>query len=51
MPSSGLPEVMEMIEQKRVPTAEEADVAAAVERASARKFLDLMPTVRLLEVT
>ena len=50
MPSNGLPEVMEMIEQKRVPTAE-ADVTATAERASARKFLDLMPTVRLLEVT
>jgi len=46
MPSNGLPEVMEMF----VPTAE-ADVATTVKRASARKFLDLMPTVRLLEVT
>jgi TusA-related sulfurtransferase len=41
MPSNGLPEVIEMIEQRRVPTAE-ADVAATVERAPARKFLELL---------
>src|SRR5437660_1775472 len=41
MPPNGLPEVIEMIEQRRVPTAE-ADVAATVERASARKFLELL---------
>src|SRR5207245_11799839 len=38
---NGLPEVIEMIEQGRVPTAE-ADVAATVERTSARKFLELL---------
>ena len=41
MPPNGLPEVIEMIEQGRVPTAE-ADVAATVERTSARKFLELL---------
>jgi TusA-related sulfurtransferase len=41
MPTNGLQEVVEMIEQKRVPTAE-ADVAASVERASARKFRELL---------
>src|SRR4029077_8468396 len=41
MPPSGLPEVIEMIEQRRVPTAE-ADVLATVERASARRFLELL---------
>lgn len=41
MPSNVLPEVIEMIEQRRVPTAE-ADVAATVERASARKFRELL---------
>src|SRR5258708_34647085 len=41
MPTNGLQEVVEMIEQKRVPTAE-ADVATSVERASARKFRELL---------
>jgi TusA-related sulfurtransferase len=41
MPTNGLSEVIEMIEQKRVPTAE-ADVAATVERASARRFRELL---------
>jgi TusA-related sulfurtransferase len=41
MPRNGLPEVIEMIEQRRVPTAE-ADVAATVERGSARKFRELL---------
>jgi TusA-related sulfurtransferase len=41
MPSNGLPEVIEMIEQRGVPTAE-ADVAATTGRASARKFLELL---------
>jgi TusA-related sulfurtransferase len=41
LPSNGLPEVIEMIEQRGVPTAE-ADVAATIERASARKFLELL---------
>jgi len=41
MPTNGLPEVIEMIEQKRVPTAE-ADVAATAERAPARKLLKLL---------
>jgi TusA-related sulfurtransferase len=41
MPSNGLPEVIEMIEQRGVPTAE-ADVAATIGRASARKFLELL---------
>jgi TusA-related sulfurtransferase len=41
MPPNGLSEVMAMIEQKRVPTAE-AGVAATVERASARRFRELL---------
>jgi TusA-related sulfurtransferase len=41
MPTNGLQEVVEMIEQKHVPTAE-ADLAASVERASARKFRELL---------
>ena len=41
MPSNGLSEVIEMIKQRRVPTAE-ADVAATVERAPARKLLELL---------
>ena len=41
MPTNGLQEVVEMSEQRRVPTAE-ADVAATVERASARKFRELL---------
>jgi TusA-related sulfurtransferase len=40
MPTNGLPEVIEMIEQKRVLTA--ADVEATAERAPARKFLELL---------
>src|SRR5437899_12768907 len=41
MPTSGLLEVIEMIEQKRVPTAE-ADAVATSERAPARRFLELL---------
>jgi TusA-related sulfurtransferase len=41
MPTNGLPEVIEMIEQKRVPTAA-ADVEATAESAPARKFLELL---------
>jgi TusA-related sulfurtransferase len=41
MPPNGLLEVIEMIEQRRVPTAE-AEVVATVERASARGFLELL---------
>jgi TusA-related sulfurtransferase len=41
MSASGLLEVIEMIEQKRVPTVE-ADVAATAERVPARKFLELL---------
>src|SRR6266436_4562370 len=41
MPASGLLEVIEMIEQKRVPTAE-ADAVATSERAPARRFLQLL---------
>src|SRR4029077_10927651 len=41
MPPNGLSEVIEMIEQKRVRTGE-ADLAATVERAPARKFLELL---------
>src|SRR2546427_1968059 len=41
MPASGLLEVIEMIEQKRVPTAE-ADAVATSERAPARRFLELL---------
>jgi TusA-related sulfurtransferase len=41
MPTNGLQEVIEMIEQKRVPTAE-ADMVATVEHASARKFRELL---------
>jgi TusA-related sulfurtransferase len=39
MPSNGLQEVIEMIEQKRVPTAE---VATTAEPTPARKFLELL---------
>src|SRR5438445_13544252 len=41
MPASGLLEVIEMSEQKRVPTAE-ADAVATSERAPARRFVDLL---------
>jgi TusA-related sulfurtransferase len=41
MPTNGLQEVVEMIEQRRVPTAA-ADVAATAEPAAARKFLELL---------
>src|SRR5438445_13338746 len=41
MPASGLLEVIEMSEQKRVPTAE-ADAVATSERAPARRFLELL---------
>jgi TusA-related sulfurtransferase len=41
MPLSGLLEVIEMMVQRRIPTAE-ADVAATPERPSARKFLELL---------
>src|SRR5258708_20045311 len=41
MPTNGLQEVVEMIEQRRVPTAA-ADVAATAEPAPARKFLELL---------
>jgi TusA-related sulfurtransferase len=41
MPTNGLPEVIVMIEQRRVPIAA-ADLAAAAEPAAARKFLGLL---------
>jgi TusA-related sulfurtransferase len=41
MPTNGLPEVIEMIEQSRVPTAE-ADIETTAEHAPARKFLELL---------
>src|SRR5260370_36700687 len=41
MPTNGLQEVVEMIEQRRVPTGA-ADMAATAEPGPARKFLELL---------